>query len=214
MALTNEGLSGNIDLGKASEEFDEDFHTFARRENCLDRGGETEEGSLADADLVTLAEGSFDGQYLALAVEFPESGDGFGVGGRVDVAKMDNATDTVGLGNVAMIFWEVEAGEDVAREEGLDKPDDTAAGFLAETDARANHLDPELGTNVGRGDVLVFGLTTHAEPWERLIRLPYSIRRSGTTCKSAFHPGLGSEIVSGGKEHEKQNGKEGSPAQC
>ena len=73
-------------------------------------------------------------------------------------AEVDDATDSAHLAQFAEAGGEVEAREQVAREQGFGEPDRAATGRALEANPWQIDLDARLALQMCRGDVLVFGL--------------------------------------------------------
>lgn len=129
IACAEEGEDGDFDLVLIAEEFEEDADALSAWEDSGDDGLLAAEGTGDDVDF--FADFDFHGYgdgVVGVDGGAEVSDDGVGDGTEVFHEGEDLGDEGSG-GDVAEGGWG-EAGEEVAREEGFDVPDEAADGFF------------------------------------------------------------------------------------
>lgn len=199
---TWDGLVGEEDgeeieadgLGLA-EEFEQDVDAFFGRSDGLDGAFHALEGTVGDFDFITDEQrwGKSDefGFVMGLLREFTDQGiDKRFSDGRDFLTKAHETANSLGKGDGAFHFHEIELGQHVTGEEGFEPPDFSTAGGFAVFDARAKNLDISEITQMFGGDVFAFGLGPNAEPlaggWRFGVHWPRIFWSMGRTWPARF----------------------------
>ena len=159
-------MGGNVDGVLGAEEVEEDADAVLALAEAVDDAGEAAHGAIGDFDGVTGLQrgGDF---FDDLAIHFGADGFDDFIGDLAEVAaEFNDVEDALGVANGAEGDGGVEAGEEVAGEEGFDEPDFASGGGALEFDARAVRGDAEHAFEHGSGDVLGLGAGMHDVPGE------------------------------------------------
>ena len=165
-ARREEGVGGDVDGVLRAEEVEEDADAVFARAEAMDDAGESAHGAVGDFNEIARLErgGDF---FDDLAVHFGADGFDDFIGDLAEVAaEFDDIEDALGVANGAQGDGGVEAGEEVAGEEGFDEPDFASGGGALEFDARAVGGDAEHAFEHGSGDMFCLGAGMHHVPGE------------------------------------------------
>ena len=159
-------MGGDVDGVLGAEEVEEDADAVFAFAETVDDAGESAHGAIGDFDGVTGLQrgGDF---FDDLAIHFGADGFNDFIGDLAEVtAEFDDVEDILGVADSAQGDGGIEAGEEVAGEEGFDEPDFASGGGALEFDARAVGRDAEHAFEHGSGDMLGLGAGMHHVPSE------------------------------------------------
>lgn len=159
-------MGGDVDGVLGAEEVKEDADAVLALAEAVDDAGESAHGAIGDFDGVTGLQGRGD-FFDDLAIHFGADGFDDFIGDLAEVtAEFDDVEDILGVADSAQGDGGIEAGEEIAGEEGFDEPDFASGGGALEFDARAVRGDAEHAFEHGGGNVFCLGAGMHHVPGE------------------------------------------------
>lgn len=149
-------MGGNFDRILGAEEVEENAHPFLTFAQAMDNAGEAAHGPVRDFNEVTRLKRCGE-LFDELAVHFSPNGidDGVGNAGKI-AAELDHVEHALGMADGTEGQGGIEPGEEIAGEEGFDKPNLSTGGGALKFDAGAVGGDAVDAFQHAGGDV--FGL--------------------------------------------------------